>query len=206
MAELGGLGIGAATLKAVNQPGDELPFAGGGLIIDGEIYRGCGRGAAEIGHLRINPRGNQYAPVILEELASGWAIGREARARGEPWTHEKSELYHLVCGQKERITAHHVGLAARQGDVFAQSVLQISLTYLAEAIGQVIALLCPRRIIIGGGVSLMGDVLFEPLRKMVRDRAFPPFAACYDIVPAALGEEVVVHGALALANKRLAAR
>ena len=68
-----------------------------------------------------------------------------------------------------------------------------------------IALLCPRRIVIGGGVSLMGEeLLFEPLRKLVAERVFKPFADCYDIVPAALGEEVVVHGALALARKRLA--
>jgi glucokinase len=75
---------------------------------------------------------------------------------------------------------------------------------LAEGIGHVIALLCPRRIVIGGGVSLMGEkLLFEPLRGKVAARVFKPFAGCYDIVPAALGEEVVVHGALALARRRL---
>jgi len=75
---------------------------------------------------------------------------------------------------------------------------------LAKAICHVIALLGPRRIIIGGGVSLMGDqVLFDPLRKLVAENVFKPFASCYDIVPAVLGEEVVVHGALALARRRL---
>jgi glucokinase len=74
---------------------------------------------------------------------------------------------------------------------------------LADAICHVIALLCPRRIVIGGGVSLMGEeLLFKPLRHFVAERVFKPFADCYDIVPAALGEEVVVHGALALARRR----
>ena len=67
-----------------------------------------------------------------------------------------------------------------------------------------IALVCPRRFVIGGGVSQVGEkVLFDQLRAMVAERVFAPFAQCYDIVPAGLGEEVVVHGALALARKRL---
>jgi glucokinase len=176
---------------------------GGGFIVNGEIYRGCGRGAAEIGHLRISGAGKPHEPIILEELASGWGIGRLARTLAETWTQD-SEVFALVCGQKERITAVYVGQAAAKGDRFAQTVLTTACAYLAEALAQVIALLCPRRIVVGGGVSLMGEqVLFEPLRKSLSDRVFQPFHDCYDIVPAALGEEVVVHGALALANKRL---
>ena len=69
---------------------------------------------------------------------------------------------------------------------------------------QVIALVCPRRIVIGGGVSLMGeDLFFAPLRNVVADHVFKPSEDCYDTVPAALGEEVVVHGALALAKRRV---
>jgi glucokinase len=52
-------------------------------------------------------------------------------------------------------------------------------------------------------VSLIGEALFfTPLRRFVAERVFRPFADCYEIVPAALGEEVVVHGALALARQR----
>jgi glucokinase len=149
---------------------------GGGLIIDGRIHRGTGKGAAEIGHLRMQ---TSDGPKPLEEVASGWAIDRAA---GRP--------------------AHELADAARQGDPAARSVLDAALTHLADALCHMIALVCPRRIVIGGGVSLMGEeVLFRPLRKKVVERAFKPFADCYDIVPATLGEEVVVHGALALAKQ-----
>ncbi len=97
-----------------------------------------------------------------------------------------------------------VAEAARDGDLLSGELLRSAWGCLADAICHVIALLCPRRIIIGGGVSLMGEkLLFEPLRRLVAERVFKPFIGLTDIVPAALGEEVVVHGAIALARKRL---
>jgi glucokinase len=97
-----------------------------------------------------------------------------------------------------------VAQAAAEGDEFARAILSRARAALAKAIAQVLVLLCPRRIIIGGGVSLIGErLLFAPLRQAMADQVFKPFAGCYDIVPAALGEEVVVHGALALARRRL---
>jgi glucokinase len=113
-------------------------------------------------------------------------------------------LLHLAKGQPDLITAEQVRQAAERSDPAALAVLQHAWTCLAEGICHVIALVCPRRIVIGGGVSLMGQrVLFEPLRKLVAESVFKPFAECYEIVPSALGEEVVVHGALALACKHL---
>jgi glucokinase len=97
-----------------------------------------------------------------------------------------------------------VAQAAQEGDLLSQDLLRSAWDCLADALCHVIALLCPRRIVIGGGVSLMGEqLLFEPLRHLVAERVFRPFAGLTDIVPAALGEEVVVHGAIALACKRL---
>ena len=67
-----------------------------------------------------------------------------------------------------------------------------------------IALLCPRRVVIGGGVSLIGrGTVLQARPRMVAERVFAPFRGLTDIVPAALGEEVVVHGALALARQKL---
>jgi glucokinase len=162
---------------------------GGGLIIDGEIYRGCGRGAAEIGHVRVDWDYDSGLAGLapLERTSSGWGMSRRATAVfGEPWTTER------------------IAEAARQGNERAEAILTQAWQCLAEALCHVIALLCPRRIVLGGGVSLMGEDLFlAPLRQMVADRVFGAFAGLTDMVPAALGEEVVLHGAIALARKRL---
>ncbi len=159
---------------------------GGGLIIDRKIYRGCGQGAAEIGHLRIAEKG-ACDPIALELIASGWAMEQRALESCLP----TMKVPQLVQ-------------EAEAGNGIAQLVFKRALSALADAICHVIVLLCPRRIVIGGGVSLLGDSLFVPLRQLVADRVFKPFAGLTDIVPAALGEEVVVHGALALARQRFA--
>jgi glucokinase len=177
---------------------------GGGLIVGGAIQRGTGRGAAEIGHLRVrDPHRADGAMDALENVASGWALGRHARdavlndpAAGVP-------LLGLAGGVEE-ITAATVATAATFDDPLAACVLSRGIDALADAICAAIVLICPQRFVIGGGVSLIGErLLFEPLRQRVGERAFPPFAGLTEIVPAALGESVVVHGALALARQKL---
>lgn len=159
---------------------------GGGLILDGVIYRGAGKGAAEIGHLLVPSSSGPSDVQILEHFASGWGIeARAARIGGMP------------------ATAKAIAAAARQGDPNAIRVLDEAVAALAFAIRQLIPLVCPRRVVIGGGVSLMGeDLFFEPLRRKLDERPFAAFAGLTDVVPAALGEEVVVHGALALARTK----
>jgi glucokinase len=179
---------------------------GGGFIVDGDIFRGVGRGAAEIGHLRVLDWRHRSEPTMspLEDVASGWGIGRHARrllAEGEG---SHSLLLRLAEGDIEKVTAQLVGEAAKQNDSFSRTIILEALVSLSEAICALIALLCPRRVVIGGGVSLLGPKLFfEPLREMVAERVFAPFAGLTEIVPAALGEAVVVHGALALAKGRV---
>ncbi len=154
---------------------------GGGLIINGEIYRGVGRGAAEIGHLRIGHPTNANEIQPLENYSSGGGI---------------------EAGFGNTLPAKAIAVAAANGDAAAIAVFDVALQSLAEGICDVIALLCPKRIIIGGGVSLIGEErFFVPLRRLVAARVFAPFAGLTDIVPAALGEDVVIYGALALARK-----
>jgi glucokinase len=175
---------------------------GGGLIVDGEIYRGVGKGAAEIGHLVVVPGDDETSDRTVESLASGPAIENHARqlAEMEP---DFARALEGHAGEAGRITARAVAAAADDGDFHAQSVLLNAIDALACGIAPVITLLCPRRIVIGGGVSLSGEELFFiPLQKAVAERTFPPFAGLTDIVPAALGEAVVIHGALALARKK----
>ncbi|MFM8272521.1 MAG: ROK family protein [Gemmata sp.] len=172
---------------------------GGGLVIDGQIYRGAGRGAAEVGHLRpAYPR--KHAGEILEHWASGWGIG--GRVLEEERHGANAGAVRAAGGGT--VTGQAVAAAAARGDPFALRVLDEAAQALAEGVCSVIKLLCPRRVIIGGGVSLIGEeLLFGPLRRYVDERGFAAFAGLTDIVPAALGEEVVVHGALALARQKL---
>jgi glucokinase len=199
---------------------------GGGLIIDGKIYRGTGKGAAEIGHLKL------YYPAveddwwveereevhhilgILESVASGWALEQRIRSTARKHPTLAPQLSALTGGDLDRITLPLVAEAARAGDYLAQALLGLLIAELSVAINRVVTLLCPRRVVIGGGVALLGDaLLFEPLRLAVRGRTlhdfgfweppFEPFLGETDIVPAALGEEMVVHGAIALARQQL---
>lgn len=165
---------------------------GGGLVIDGAIYRGVGKGACEIGHLLVPDPAEPSRTEILETFAAGWGI--EARAA------KRDRDFADISGRP--LTVRSLADAARRGHTASQRLLREAVGSLALAIRQLITLLCPRRIVIGGGVSLMGDDLFfTPLRQLIREREFEAFAGYTDIVPAALGEEVVVHGALALARK-----
>jgi glucokinase len=177
---------------------------GGGLVVNGEILRGTGRGAAEIGHLKVrDPRTSDGTLETLENIASGWAIGRHARecAANDP---SAGALLVTRAGGVDRVTAQTVGELVTVGDPLAVRILDVALDALADAICAAIVLVCPRRVVIGGGVSLIGERhFFAPLRERIAGRVFAPFAGLTQVVPAALGEAVVVHGALALARRKL---
>jgi len=179
---------------------------GGGLVLDGEILRGTGRGAAEIGHLKVrDPRTTDGRLETLENIASGWAIGRYARecVAADP---AAGTVLAARAGGAANVTAHTVGEMAAVGNPLSVRVLGTALDALADAICAAVVLVCPRRVVIGGGVSLIGERhFFGPLRDRIAANVFPPFAGLTDVMPAALGEAVVVHGALALARRRLGA-
>lgn len=205
---------------------------GGGLIVDGQIYRGSGVGAAEIGHLRPGLSADRPDETV-ESFAAGWAIAAAAQSRlADPVSHRLStimsgdrvrdpervrqrlieaeeadeeyaaDLWNRCDGDAQRLTAKMVIQAAGDGNPLAQEILQRALQALGWAVAQMINLLSPKVVVVGGGVSLAGEHLFfSPLRKEVERYLFPPFAGSYRIVPAALGEESVVHGALAIARE-----
>ncbi len=169
---------------------------GGGWVCDGKLDEGQGLGAAEIGHTWVAAPGGGYEK--LENICSGWSIGRratEALAHGG----RGSRMRAVADANGGRVTARDVSEAAEAGDSLAVEILDETTDALAAAIGNVVTLLNPQRIVIGGGVSLMGDCLWKPLREKVANRGFAPFAGTYDLVPAGLGEAVVTRGALSLA-------
>jgi glucokinase len=178
---------------------------GGALIVDQQIYRGFGQGAIEVGHLKVpDSTSSETRHLELEQVASGWAIASAAQEVGRRKIEEGRDGWPLLTrtqGHPDRITAALVAEAALGGDPDSLAILDRARTAVAFALNQAITLLAPRRIVIGGGVSLVGEKLwFDPIRRRIDDGVFEPFRGRFDIVPAALGEDVVVHGALAIAR------
>lgn len=202
---------------------------GGGLVVHGEIYRGFGKAAIEIGHLRPGLAA-ELPEETVESLGSGWGIAAAARDEiADPVPHrlrlpeqrEKLdpatvrqklvEEEHAVeedaadllarCGHDpDALTARLVAEAARGGNHLAQRIMQRATAAIGWGIAQAVTLLAPQVVVVGGGVSLAGEHLFfGPLREAAARYVFPPLAGSYRIVPALLGEDVVLYGAVALA-------
>ncbi len=166
---------------------------GGSWIVDGKIDNGQGLGAAEIGHMWVpDPRTGQLTE--LEQVCSGWAIGQRARHAAASTPSRMQE----IAGSVENIDARIVYSAAEQGDEMALCILHETCVTLGAAMANVVALLHPERIILGGGVSLMGPVFWDLLRAEFRGRVMPIFASHVELVQAKLMEDVVVIGALSL--------
>ena len=169
---------------------------GGGWIVNGVIDNGQGHGAAEIGHTWV-PYPGSRAMAELQRVASGWAIGRRARAALE--SGEASSMCELAGGNLARISAKEVYAAAEKSDALAQRLLAETCDALAMSIGNAVNLYHPHRVVIGGGVSQMGDLFWDAIREQTHRYVFEPFMSGGEIVPGTLGEGVVVIGAVLLA-------
>jgi glucokinase len=177
---------------------------GGALIVEGRLYQGGFGVAAEIGHLR--PGLEAITPAQdLESIASGWGMTAAVRAAlgrqpASPETNADAEDLLGRCGGRlDRLNTRLIAEAAEAGNRIAQGVFQTACQAIGWALAQMITLLAPNVVVMGGGVSLAGEALFfEPLRRAVRRYVFPPLEGTCQIVPAQLGEEMVVHGVLAL--------
>ena len=166
---------------------------GGGWIVEGKVDNGQGLGTAEIGHMWM-PDPETGALTELEQICSGWAIGQRARraAAGADSVMEK------LAGSLDKIDARIVHEAAEQGDEIALRILQETCQVLGAGIANVAALLHPERVVLGGGVSLMGPLFWNVLQKEFRARVMPTFSPQVELVAAELKEDVVVIGALCL--------
>ena len=181
---------------------------GGGLVTEGEIFRGQGRGAAEIGHLRPGVQA-VWPDQTVESIASGWGIAAAVQTRLADATSIAADAIDLLkrCGRvPARLTTEIIVRAAGDGNLLAAEALAQATQVLGWAIAQAITLVGADAVVLGGGVSHAPAELFlEPVRRAAAQYVFPPFAESYRIVPATLGESVVVHGALATAARRHAA-
>ena len=173
---------------------------GGGLIINGEIYHGASFDAGEIGHSVVKPFGpkcNCGKRGCLEALASGTAISRIAQ---ELVT--KNSLILKLAGKKKNIGAVIVEQAALKGDRLARQIYQQAAFYLGLSVANVIQIINPEMVVIGGGVSKAGKLFLTPLIKTVRTFAWArPFRSCR-IVRAKLKDAVGDLGAISLILKK----
>jgi len=173
---------------------------GGGLILNGELYRGHEGGAGEVGYIVPRPEllAHSYDDTFgcLEGLAGGPGVVRrvrEAIREGAPC----SGATRLGDGDGDLrgLTAKQVFEAAREGDALARGIVTETVDYLAEAVANVACTLNPEMIVLGGGLTRSDDLLLEPIRERVaRVVPFMP-----RIVLAELGDDAVLRGAIALA-------
>lgn len=169
---------------------------GGGFIIDGQLYRGATGGAAEIGHITILPDGPLCTcgqRGCLEALASGTAIARRAREVMAQGT--APGIAALVEGDPARATARVVAQAAAQGDTVAQAIIDEAMTYLGLGMANLVDLVNPEMLVIGGGMANMGETLFGPVQRAIEQYTFPSVASAVRVVPAELGDDAGVVGA-----------
>jgi len=174
---------------------------GGGLLLDGRVYRGAVGFAGELGHMVVDIDGPDCQGACpgrgcLEVLASGTSIGAagEQAARTEP----TSELGRRLAAGRE-ITGGLVTELAHDGDLVARSALEDVGRRLGAGIVSVVNVFNPEVVVVGGGAVAAGDLLLEPARRVVAERALPPSRELVRIVPAHFGDESGMLGAALLA-------
>ncbi len=176
---------------------------GGGLIIEGRLYRGSSMVAGEIGHIPINeygPKCNCGGSACIERYVGNRYLIEEAKRllKKEP----SKIISQLVSGRLSKLTPEILTKAARLKDRLAKRVWREAGTRLGICLSGVINLLNPERIIIGGGMSKAGRFVFGPVRDAIRVRAMAFPRRDVKIVPAKLGEDAGIIGAAELVRER----
>ncbi len=176
---------------------------GGGIITGGRLLRGASGFAGEIGHMVVDPHGPP-CPCgkrgCWERLASGSGLGRLAReaAVADP----RSRMVDLAGGDADGVRGEHVTRAAAEGDAQARAVMDRFAWWVALGLANLVAILDPERIVLGGGLVASGEVLLVPVREafaeLVEGGEHRPEVA---IVAATLGERAGAIGAALLAGQ-----
>jgi len=165
---------------------------GGGLVVDGKIYHGAQPGEAEIGHVRLDREG-----TIVEQRCSGWAVDEKIRRMK---TTERDSLLAKLIGTSTGGEARHLAPALAKGDAAARRVLRETAEDLAFGLSHVIHLFHPEVIVLGGGLSLVGEPLRAAVESALRDFVMEAFAPGPEVRLAKLGEDAVPVGALELSK------
>jgi glucokinase len=170
-----------------------------GLIFDGQIYQGSAGRSGEIGHIRVvrdGPDCSCGGRGCLEAIASGPSLVRRAQA---VLSHNRSTSSMWVSSNRrlDLVSAEMIAEAARSGESWASALIEETADYLGLSIAGLINVLDLEHIIIGGGLSQMGDLLLNPIRKAVNRYVLSEYIDIVRILPSALGMDAGAIGAAA---------
>jgi len=176
---------------------------GCGIVIDGKLYVGEHGMAGEFGHIVINDNTERLCDCdttgCLEAQAAGPAIARMGRQAVE--SGKATLISELISGQTENVTTPVVVSAAQKGDPIARSIIEYAGELLGIGFADMVCLFEPEKIIVGGGMAAVGDLILNPIRQTMAERCYL-IANGYisvEIVPAELGDDAGVIGAAKLA-------
>ncbi len=173
---------------------------GGGLILDGRLYRGTHFQAGEVGHIPIVGDGRLCGCGMrgcLEAYTSGAAIAR--RVRDDIQGGQGTRILELAQGDPARINARHWTEAIRSGDGYALRLREEFLDHLAQGLAVLVMLLDPERIVLGTIVQQNPDLFLEGLRERTRARVWSVLRGV-EISPGELGERLPAYAALSVAE------
>ena len=171
---------------------------GGGIVVNGDVVKGSGNAAGEIGHMTVlldGPECRCGNRGCLEALAGSWAIERDARIAVADDPQPESVMIDMVNGDVEKITAHTVIEASKQGDALAVKLIDRATDALAGGITGLANVLNPERILLGGGVTEHLPDLIPNIDRSVRQGVLKASAEVLKITPAGLHEAAGVIGA-----------
>jgi len=172
---------------------------GGGVVLDGKLWRGAHGSAGEIGHTTVDPFGGLKCKCgntgCLELFASATAIARMAR--------ESLDQFPRTVLSGDNLTAEKVYEAGRNGDELALAVFKRAGTYLGVGLANIMSLIDPEIIVISGGVVNGWDLFQSEMYREVSERAFRATAQQVRIARAELGDNAGLLGAARLAFDHL---
>lgn len=170
---------------------------GSGLVVNGQLVRGASNAAGEIGHIKLQMKDGLICGCgdtgCLEAYASGPSI--VAMAQDYIKGGKSTKFREMAAAEGGEITPYMVAKAAEAGDPVAKRIFAIVGEYIGIGLTSVINLLNPEKVIIGGGVAEAGDLLLDPIRKTIKERAMVVAGSAVEIVPAQLGNSAGVIGA-----------
>jgi glucokinase len=177
---------------------------GGGIVIDGKIYTGAIGIAGEVGHMTIDDNGpvcNCGNRGCWETLASGTALAREAKLRISKGV--KTSILEYAAGNIENVTPQVIHSAAEKGDKLAKELIARTGYYVGVGLASLMNIFNPELIVIGGGLSNLGDMLLEPAFKTAGKRAYKEAFQAVRFASAELGGNSGVIGAATFALQEM---